>query len=40
MKEILGEFIHSKIIENKMYEQEQFNRYITDYEISTYFPKL
>ncbi len=40
MKEILGEFIHSKIIENKMYEQEQFNRYITDYEINAYFPKL
>lgn len=40
MKETLGEFIHTKIIENKMYEQEMFNRYITDYEIKTYLPKL
>ncbi len=40
MKETLGNFIHSKIIENKLFELEQFNRYITDYEIKTYLPKL
>ncbi|HOP63960.1 MAG TPA: glutamine synthetase family protein [Spirochaetota bacterium] len=40
MKDTLGDFIHSMIIENKMYEQEQFNRYITDYEITTYLSKL
>ena len=40
MKETLGEFIHSKIIENKLYEQELFNKVVTDYEINTYLPKL
>ena len=40
MKETLGDFIHQNIIDNKIYEQEQFNRYITDYEIKTYLPKL
>ena len=40
MKEVLGDFIHRKIIENKMHEQEQFNRYITDFEIKNYLPKL
>jgi hypothetical protein len=28
MKETLGEFIHSKIIENKLYEQELFNKVV------------
>jgi glutamine synthetase len=40
MKETLGEFIHQKIIENKIFEQELFNKYITDFEIKTYLPKL
>jgi glutamine synthetase len=40
MKETLGDFIHQNIIDNKIYEQEQFNKYITDYEIKTYLPRL
>ncbi len=40
MKETLGEFIHQNIIDNKIYEQEQFNNYITDFEIKTYLPRL
>ena len=40
MKETLGDFIHQKIIENKIFEQELFNNYITDFEIKTYLPKL
>ena len=40
MKETLGDFIHQNIIDNKIFEQEQFNKYITDYEIKTYLPKL
>ena len=40
MKETLGGFIHQKIIENKIFEQELFNNYITDFEIKTYLPKL
>jgi len=40
MKETLGEYIHSKFIENKKHELEEFNHYITDYEIKAYLPKL
>jgi glutamine synthetase len=40
MKETLGDFIHQNIIDNKIFEQEQFNKYITDYEIKTYLPRL
>lgn len=40
MKETLGDCIHQNIIDNKILEQEQFNRYITDYEIKTYLPRL
>jgi glutamine synthetase len=40
MKEALGDIIHGKFVENKLFELEQFNRYITDYEIKNYLPKL
>lgn len=40
MKETLGELIHQNIIENKIYELEQLNNYITDFEIKTYLPRL
>lgn len=40
MKETLGDYIHQNIINNKIFEQEQFNKYITDYEIKTYLPRL
>lgn len=40
MKEALGEVIHSKFVENKIFEMDQFNRHITDYELNTYLSKL
>ncbi|MFC1670776.1 glutamine synthetase family protein, partial [Spirochaetota bacterium] len=40
MKEALGEYIHNKFIENKQYELDKFNSYITDYEINEYLPIL
>ena len=40
IKNALGEFIHSKFIENKLYEMDKYNSYITDYEINEYLPIL
>jgi len=40
MKNTLGPTIHGKFIQNKLLELEQYNSYITDYEINTYFPLL
>ncbi len=40
MKEALGPVIHSKLIENKRYELEKYNSFVTDYEISEYLPIL
>jgi glutamine synthetase len=40
MKEALGDVIHEKFVENKIFEMDQFNRHITDYELNTYLSKL
>jgi len=40
MKEALGDVIHKQFIDNKIHEMEQLNRYITDYELKNYLPKL
>jgi len=40
MKEALGDVIHKKFVENKIFEMDQFNRHITDYELNTYLSKL
>ncbi len=40
MKEALGPVIHSKFIENKKYELDKYNSFVTDYEISEYLPIL
>lgn len=40
MKETLGDVIHKQFIENKIYEMEQLNKHITDYELKNYLPKL
>lgn len=40
MKETLGEYVVKKIVDNKLYEIEQYNRHITGYEISKYLPIL
>ncbi len=40
MKETLGDVIHKQFIDNKIHEMEQLNKYITDYELKNYLPKL
>jgi glutamine synthetase len=40
MKDVLGDVIHQKFLENKYYEIDKYSRYITDYEIDTYLPIL
>lgn len=40
MKEALGDVIHKQFIDNKIHEMEQLNKYITDYELKNYLPKL
>ena len=40
MKQALGEFVHRKFIENKLFEIENYNSYITDYELNKYLPIL
>ncbi len=40
MKETLGSYIHKKFIENKIYEMDRYNSFITDFEINEYLPKL
>ncbi len=40
MKEALGEAVHRRFIENKKFELDKYNSYITDYEINEYLPIL
>lgn len=40
MKEVLGESVHKRFIDNKIYELDKYNKYITDYEINEYLPIL
>lgn len=40
MREALGDKLVDLFVENKHYELDQYNRYITDYEINTYLPIL
>ena len=40
MKETLGPVLFEKFLENKIYEEEEFNRFITDFEIQKYLPVL
>ncbi|MFW6365800.1 MAG: glutamine synthetase family protein [Spirochaetota bacterium] len=40
MKETLGDVIINNLIENKLAEIEQFNRYVSDHDIATYYPLL
>ena len=40
MKEVLGEPVFQKFIDNKELELDKFNSYITDYEIREYLPLL
>ena len=40
MKDALGPVVHELFVENKYHEIDQYNRYITDYEINTFLPLL
>lgn len=40
MKNTLGPVIFDKFIQNKLYEENNFNKFITDYEIKNYLPIL
>ncbi|HPS57484.1 MAG TPA: glutamine synthetase family protein [Spirochaetota bacterium] len=40
MKETLGTVLFEKFLQNKMFEDEEFNRFITDFEIQKYLPVL
>ncbi len=40
MQECLGPIVFNRFIANKLYEQEEFNRFITDYEINSFLPML
>jgi len=40
MKETFGPLIHEKFCQNKTYELEEANKFITDYEINKYLPIL
>ena len=40
MKNTLGDSLHSNLIQNKLHELNRFKRFVTDYEIMEYLPKL
>lgn len=40
MKETLGPALFEKFLQNKLLEEEEFNRFITDFEIQKYLPVL
>lgn len=40
MKETLGPVLFEKFLQNKSFEEEEFNRFITDFEIQKYLPVL
>ena len=40
MKETLGPILFEKFLQNKIFEEEEFNRFITDYELKKYLPVL
>ncbi|NLV68562.1 MAG: glutamine synthetase [Spirochaetes bacterium] len=40
MKETLGPVLFEKFLQNKLFEEEEYKRYITDFEIQKYLPVL
>jgi glutamine synthetase len=40
MKETLGPVLFEKFLQNKLFEEEEYKRHITDFEIQKYLPVL
>jgi glutamine synthetase len=40
LKECLGEHVHSKLIENKKIEWDNYRKVVHQYELENYLPKL